>query len=128
MITREQFQEAFRSAMLEDHQLEVAGIQEAMLWRLFDSPEAKAREIDVTGMAPIKIQLNQAKEKEIPPIDVQMKAIAYQGRCFGGHFDANGDVNYFLANLTYRDKLVVQDVLTQNINLHFRQVNGLDEG
>ena len=128
MVTREQFVEAQKKAIVEQGHETLWGAMESMLWELFDSPEAKARDIDVTGMAPIKIEFNQAKEKELPSIDAQMKAIAHQGRCFGGHFDANGDVNYFLANLTYRDKLVVQDVLTQNINLHFRQVNGLDEG
>lgn len=116
--------------------------------RLYSEEEWNAREIDhlkqmhsmSVSMGNLVECLRLARQEQVAspvtlilglnkpqPIIEQMAALSPDGRCFGGHFNKDGDVEYFIKNLTYRDKLVLQDVIVQNINLHFRQVNGYDE-
>lgn len=112
MITRKQFMEAQRVALVEEGHTTLHGALESMLWHLFDKPDAP--QVDVSGMGPIKIEFNQPKP--LPSIEEQLIARATDGKCALYWIDSQGQANSYINNLPYIEQLFLIDSFRRRLD------------
>ena len=124
MISRQEFIDCYRRLTAGEEKRTTGEIINMMCYELFDSPGAVAMNASKQSYGGrLKIDL----KPNILPIPEQIAEIAHERKSFGGHFNAQGDIEYFMTALSYRDKLAVIDVFQQNVNLQFLKANGFIE-
>ncbi len=128
MVTREQFQEAHRKAMEDEGQDTIGRVLESMLWELFDSPDAKAREIDLKDMKPISIQFTPPPKKEEQSLEMQLAIRSGTGKAAMFWFTPDGKAITWWTGMTYMEKLFLEDSFKARREWEIKRANEEDGG